>query len=84
MHVTLPRRPTVIQSAYDREEAGSKLHDASLQGLQANCRDDGEDKYRCEVTFISRGGPTDRPFFDLVVIARGRDGWELKSGLCKH
>jgi hypothetical protein len=76
---------SVIQSAYDREEAiGSKLHDNSLQVLQANCRDDGTDKYVCEVTFISRGGPTDRPFFDLVVIARGPDGWELKSGLCKH
>ena len=76
-----------IQTAYEREaSAGSIFHDNSLQVLQANCRDDGTDKgkYVCEVTFISRGGPTDRPFFDLVEIARGPDGWELKSGLCKH
>jgi hypothetical protein len=75
----------VIQSAYDREQtAGSKLHDDSLQVLQAKCRDDGTDKYLCEITFISKKDPAERSFFDIVAIARVADGWELKSGLCKH
>jgi hypothetical protein len=76
---------SVIQTAYDREEAaGSKLHDKSLQVLQAKCHDDGTDKYLCEVTFISKNDPTERLFFDIVAVARNADGWELKSGLCKH
>jgi hypothetical protein len=75
----------VIQSAYDREAAaGSKLHDKTLQVLNAKCRDDGSDKYRCEVMFISKSDPAERQFFDVVALARGADGWELKSGLCKH
>jgi hypothetical protein len=75
----------VIQSAYDREAAaGSKLHDTTLQVLQAKCRDDGTDKYRCDVTFISKSDPIERPYFDIVAVARVADGWELKSGLCKH
>jgi hypothetical protein len=76
---------SVIQSAYEREEAaGSKVHDKSLQVLEAKCHDDGTDKYLCEVTFISKADPTERLFFDIVAVARGSDGWELKSGLCKH
>jgi hypothetical protein len=76
---------SVIQTAYDREEAaGSKLHDKSLQVLEAKCHDDGTDKYLCEVTFISKSDPTERLFFDIVAVARATDGWELKSGLCKH
>jgi len=75
----------VIQSAYDREEATSnKLHDDSLHVLQAKCHGDGTDKYLCEVTFTSKRDPTERPFFDVVSIARIANGWELKSGLCKH
>lgn len=75
----------VIQSAYDREQAvGSKLHDDSLHVLQAKCRDDGPDKYLCDITFISKNDPAERPFFDIVAVARIADGWELKSGLCKH
>jgi hypothetical protein len=75
----------VIQSAYDREAAdGSKLHDKTLQVLQAKCRDDGTDKYRCEVTFISKNDPIERPYFDIVAVARVAGGWEFKSGLCKR
>lgn len=75
----------VIQSAYDREAAaGSKLHDNTLHVLQAKCHGYGTDKYRCEVTFISKRDPTERQFFDIVAIARVADGWELKSGLCKN
>jgi hypothetical protein len=74
----------VIQAAYDREEAGNTLHDKSLQVLQANCRDDGADKYLCEVTFTSKTDPTELSFFDIVAIDWVADGWVLKSGLCKH
>jgi hypothetical protein len=72
-----------IQSAYEREaSAGSPLHDNGLQVLQAKCHDDGTDKFLCEVTFISKGDP-ERPYFDIVAVARAGEGWELKSGLCK-
>lgn len=75
----------VVQSAYDREQAaGSTVHDDSLQVLQAKCRDDGTDKYLCEITFISKNDSAKRPFFDIVAIVRVAEGWELKSGLCKH
>jgi hypothetical protein len=75
----------VVQSAYDRELTnGSKLHDDSLQVVQAKCRDDGANKYLCEITFISKKDSAERPFFDIVAITRVADGWELKSGLCKH
>jgi hypothetical protein len=75
----------VVQSAYDREQtAGSTLHDDSLQVLQAKCRDDGTGKYLCDITFISKKDPAERPFFDIVAIDRVAGGWELKSGLCKH
>jgi hypothetical protein len=75
----------IVQSAYDREQtAGSNLHDDSLQVLQAKCRDDGANKYLCEITFTSKNDPAKRPFFDIVAVARVADGWELTSGLCKH
>jgi|GEM_PF-1787692 hypothetical protein len=79
-----PPDVAVIQSAYDREAAvGSKLHDKTLQVQQATCRDNGTDKYRCEITFISKSDPTGLQFFDVVALARVADGWEIKSGLCK-
>ena len=73
-----------IQTAYEREASvGSALHDAGLQVLQAKCHDDGTDKFLCEVTFISKGDP-ERPYFDIVTVARAGEGWELQSGLCKR
>jgi hypothetical protein len=73
-----------IQTAYEREApAGSAFHDNGLQVLQANCHDDGTDKFLCEVTFISKGDP-ERPYFDIVTVARAGEGWELQSGLCKR
>jgi hypothetical protein len=73
-----------IQAAYEREASpGSVFHDNSLQVLQAKCRDDGTDKFLCEITFISKGDP-ERPYFDFVSVARASNGWELKSGLCKR
>jgi hypothetical protein len=72
-----------LQTAYERETtAGSPLHDIGLQVLQAKCQGDGTDKFLCEVTFISKGDP-ERPYFDVVTVARAGEGWELKSGLCK-
>ena len=73
-----------IQTAYEREaSAGSTLHDKGLQVLQAKCHDDGTDKFICEITFISKGDP-ERPYFDIVSVARSGEGWELKGGLCKR
>jgi hypothetical protein len=73
-----------IQTAYEREApAGNPLHDKGLQILQANCHDDGTDKFLCEITFILKGDP-ERPYFDVAAMARAAEGWELKSGLCKR
>lgn len=75
---------TAIQTAYEREaSADSAFHDTSLQVLQAQCRGDDNEKFLCEVTFISKGD-RERPYFDLVTLARAGDAWQLKSGLCKH
>jgi hypothetical protein len=74
-----------IQTAYEREaSAGSSLHDKGLQVLQAKCHDSGTDGFLCEVTFISKGDPTERLYFDIVAVDRVGDGWTLKSGLCKR
>jgi len=74
-----------IQTAYEREaSAGSSLHDKGLQVLQAKCHESGTDGFLCEVTFISKGDPTERLYFDIVAVARVGDGWTLKSGLCKR
>jgi hypothetical protein len=73
-----------IQTAYEREApAGGTLHDDRLQVVHAKCHDDGIEKFLCEVTFISKGD-AERPYFDMVTLARAGAGWELKSGLCKH
>jgi hypothetical protein len=76
----------VIQAAYEREaSAGSALHDKDLQVLQTKCHDNGTDQFLCEVTFISKGDPSERLYFDIVAVARVATGaWELKSGLCKR
>jgi hypothetical protein len=73
-----------IQNAYEREaSAGSTFHDNGLQVLQAKCHGDGTDKFLCEVTFISNGD-AERPYFDVVSVARAGAGWEINSGLCKR
>jgi hypothetical protein len=73
-----------IQTAYEREaSAGSPLHDLDLQVLEAKCHADGTSTSLCEVTFISKGHP-DRPYFDIITLARAGTGWELTSGLCKR
>jgi hypothetical protein len=73
-----------IQTAYEREASvGSALHDNGLQVLKAKCHDDSNDIFFCEVTFISKGDP-ERPYFDIVSLARAGEDWVLVSGLCKH
>jgi hypothetical protein len=73
-----------IQNAYEREaSAGSTFHDNGLQVLQAKCHGDGTDKFLCEVTFISNGD-AERPYFDVVTVARAGARWEINSGLCKR
>jgi hypothetical protein len=73
-----------IQTAYEREASAiSTSHDVGLQILQARCQGDGADTFICELTFISKGDP-ERPYFDVISIARAGAGWELKSGLCKR
>src|SRR5260370_17550733 len=70
-----------IQSVYDREaSAGSTLHDKGLQVLQAKCHDASTDGFLCEITFISKGDPAERLYFDIVAVARAGDGWDFKSG----
>jgi hypothetical protein len=72
-----------IQSAYELEAfTSSTLRDKGLQVLKAKCHDDSTDIFICELTFISKGDP-ERPYFDIVSIARVGEGWVLKSGLCK-
>jgi hypothetical protein len=74
-----------IQSAYEREAAsGSTLHDKGLQILRSRCHDNSADRFLCEVMFISKGDPTERLYFDIVAVTWIGDGWQLKSGLCKH
>jgi hypothetical protein len=77
---------TTIQTAYEREaSAGSALHDKGLQVLQSKCHEPGADgAFLCEVTFISKGDPTGRLYFDIVAVAPAGAGWQLKSGLCKR
>ena len=76
----------IIQTAYEREaSAGNALHDKGLQVLEAKCHEpNGADAFLCEVTFISKSDPTERLYFDIVAVVRVRDGWQLKSGLCKR
>src|SRR5262245_6974180 len=75
----------VIQTAYEREaSAGSKLHDKDLKLLQARCRDRVDERFLCEVVFVSNSDPNQRLYFDIVAVTRSNDGWELKSGLCKR
>jgi hypothetical protein len=74
-----------IQTAYEKEaSAGGSLHDKGLEVLQAKCHDNSADGFLCEVTFVSKGDPTERLYFDIVAVARVGDGWTLKSGLCKR
>ena len=73
-----------IQTAYEREaSANSALHDQGLQVQEATCHPDGTGTFLCEVTFISKGDP-ERPYFDIITLARAGGDWELKSGLCKR
>ena len=76
---------SIVQMAYEREESsGSSLHDKDLKVLETKCHDDNGGRFLCEVMFVSTADPTGRLYFDIVAVARTRDGWILQSGLCKH
>jgi hypothetical protein len=76
---------SIVQTAYEREaSADSSLHDKGLKVLTTKCRDRTGDRFLCEVTFVSTADPAERPYFDIVDVARTKDGWILQSGLCKH
>jgi hypothetical protein len=76
---------STIQTAYEREasEANSR-HDKGLRVLEAKCDDGADGRFLCQVTFLSKDDPTERLYFDIVSVTRGRAGWELRSGLCKR
>jgi len=76
---------STIQSAYEREAAnGSKLHDKGLKVIEAMCDDSTDRQFLCQVTFLSSDDPDQRLYFDVIAVARGNHGWELRSGLCKR
>jgi len=78
---------TIIQTAYEREEAaGSTLHSKDLKVLAAKCHDATSGPFLCEVTYTSASSndPNARLYFDVVAVSRTKTGWELKSGLCKR
>ena len=75
----------VVQAAYEREAAaGSKLHDAGVQFLEAKCHGDAGSKFLCEVTFVSSGDADERLYFDIVALSPAEHGWRMTSGLCKR
>ena len=76
---------SAIQTAYEIESAsGSTLHDKGLRVLEASCDEPSGGTYLCQVTFLSIEDPNQRLYFDVIAVARGDRGWELKSGLCKR
>lgn len=80
-----PLDVSVIQSAYELEAAsGSPLHDAGLRVIEAVCDGAPKDGYLCQVTFLSNDDPSQRLYFDVVVIVRNGRKWIFESGLCKQ
>jgi hypothetical protein len=76
---------SIVQTAYEREaSADSGLHDKGLEVRTTKCHDSADGRFLCEVTFISTADPIERLYFDIVAVARTKDGWILQSGLCKH
>lgn len=89
MHPRLQSRPKGIANdeALGARQimAGSALHDKGLRVLEAKCDAEGADgQFLCQVTYLSISDPTQRLYFDIVVVARKGGEWELKSGLCKR
>lgn len=80
-----PPDVSTIQSPYEREAAsGSSLHDKGLRVIEAVCGDASEERYLCQVTFLSNDDPEQRLYFDVVGLVRNGGGWTLESGLCKR
>src|SRR5215469_14617632 len=76
---------SIIQSAYESEASnGSSLHDRGLKVIEASCGKPLDDRFLCQVTFLSIDDPNQRLYYDIVAVSRSGRGWELKSGLCKR
>src|SRR5262252_8568471 len=76
---------SIIQAAYEQEASeANSWHDKGLKVLQASCDDRTKDPFLCKVTFLSTEDPKQRLYFDIVAVSRTREGWKLKSGLCKR
>jgi hypothetical protein len=74
-----------IQAAYERETSdANSLHDKGLRVLEVQCDDAGSGRFLCQVMFMSKDDLSGRLYFDIVSVARGDHGWDLKSGLCKR
>ena len=76
---------SLLQDAYERESAaGSSLHDAGLRLVEAKCDNGATGRYLCQVSFVSAGDPDQQLYFDIIAVARRKEGWVLQSGLCKR
>jgi hypothetical protein len=74
----------VLQAQCHRNDGADNKSGTDNNGSNKNGSDNnGTDKFLCEITFISKGDP-ERPYFDVIDVARAGDGWELKGGLCKR
>jgi len=76
---------SVIQSAYESEaSSGSSLHDRGLKVIETSCDKPVDDRFLCQVTFLSADDSNQRLYYDIVAVSRSGSRWELKSGLCKR
>ena len=41
-------------------------------------------QYLCWLTFTSNADPAQPLYFDVAVVERNGEAWDLKSGLCKR
>ena len=81
----------VLQAQCHRYDAADNNSDKNNNGSKNNSADNNNSgagnndtyKFLCEITFISKGDP-ERPYFDVIDVARAGDGRELKGGLCKR
>ena len=84
-NMSLAPDASIIQAAYDREASvANSLHDQNLRVIEAQCNGSGPEQFLCQVTFLSKDDPTERIYYDVVVVARSGPVWELTSGLCKR
>ncbi|MFK4652848.1 hypothetical protein ABIF97_002782 [Bradyrhizobium japonicum] len=80
-----PPDASALQAAYQREaSSGSTLHSDNLRIVDATCNPAKDDRFLCQITFLSTDDATQRLYFDVVAAAWNGERWELKSGLCRR